>query len=344
MVAAPTASPATSLPATATAPLSPTALPTETATPSPTPAPMARQLTTGGCCVRPFWSRDGSQVRFIDRPSPADPSGLWGVSLAGGEPVFITDRLGIYSADESLVAYPAGGQTIVERTDGEKWTVPSGGRAVIFSPDSSKLAWQTASSSVNFDRRLVEIWVSAVDGSGARKAASLTGGGLIGWFPASQRLLVTRRPEGGDVLEMAALDLATGELKSIISAPRLRGPALSPQGGWLVYQVAFSGDAAADGLWLVRSDGATARRLDVFGAFAWRTEGQLLIIPLEPGAPSNRVLEVDAETGLARQLTDPAHTPFHIAGGDWSLSPSGDRLAFVASEDHNIWVLDLPKP
>ena len=91
--AAPTA------PATATPLPPPTASPTMTMTPSPTatptpsptmtatatPVPQPIRLTAGGCCTQPFWSPDGAEVRFIDRP-PDDPRvGIWGVALAEPE-------------------------------------------------------------------------------------------------------------------------------------------------------------------------------------------------------------------------------------------------------------------
>ncbi|MEP7356810.1 MAG: hypothetical protein ABI847_06185 [Anaerolineales bacterium] len=334
---------ATPLPLTATA----TPLPSATATPppSPTPPPAARQLTHGGCCVRPFWSADGTQIRFIDRPSTTSPAGLWAVGTDGSEPIFVAARPGVYSPDETLVAYPSAGQTVIERVaDGEKWTVPSSGRPVNFSPDSRRIAWQIASSTVNFDRRTVQIWLASIDGSDAVKAADVVGGGLAAWFPDNLRLLITRRAAEGDNTELAILDPATGEQQLVASAPRLRGVALSPAGGWLAYAVTFSGDANLDGLWLVRSDGTAARRLDSFGAYTWRSEGQLLLLPLDPGASGNRLVQIEAATGQSRDLIDPAATPLHIAEGNWSLSPDGARLAFVAAEDHNIWLLDMPQP
>ena len=344
-----TNTPVSHLPAAATAlPQTETVTPLPSATftpaPSPTPFPTARQLTEGGCCVRPFWSSDGLQVRYIDRPTDSSPSGIWGVDLEGGDPVFVAARPGVYSPDESLVAYPSGGRTIIERVaDGETWTAPSNGRPVSFAPDSQRIAWQIASSTVNFDRRVVQVFVASVDGSDVAQVAQLVGGGLAGWFPDSQRLLITRRAEAGNDTELAILNLASGEQQVIAVAPRLRGISLSPQGGWLAYLVSFSGDADLDGLWVLRSDGTSARRLDRFGAYAWRTEGRLLLIPLAPGSASNRLLEVDASTGQARELIDIGRTPLRIAEGNWSLSPDGSRLAFVAAEDHNIWVLDLPQ-
>jgi hypothetical protein len=336
---APTLTP-TAPPPTATA--SPSPLPTGTPTATPTPTPVLRQLTSGGCCVQPGWSPDGSEVWYLDRPSEAEPGGLWAVPAAGGAPRFVTDRLGLYSPDRSLFAYPVGNQTYVERLDGERWVVPSGGRAISFSPDGSRIAWQVASSTVNFDRRLVEIRVANVDGSEARVVATLRGGGLGDWLPDGQRMLVSYRDEDDRHSTYALLDLADGALTPLIEAPQLRGALLSPQAGWLAYQVTFSGDPAADGLWLLPlADGGAPRRLDLYGAYRWRGEGRLLVIPLEPGAPAQRLVEVEAGTGESRDLTDPAVTPLRIAGGDWALAPDGQAIAYVSADDRNIWILEL---
>jgi Tol biopolymer transport system component len=291
--------------------------------------------------VQPFWSADGSQVRYIDRPSSGQPSGIWGVSASGGQPSFVTARLGIYSPDDKLVAYPEGGQTYIERVGGERWTVDNGGRAIVFSPEGSQVAWQAASSLVNFDTRQVQIWVAGVDGSGARKVAELEGGGLAGWFPDGRRLLVTSRD--GDFGLVQALKIDDGRLALIARAPHIQGAVLSPQGGWVAYAIAFSGDAGLDGLWVAPADGGAAQRLDAFGGFAWRAEGRLLIIPLEASASGNRLLEIEAATGVERSLASAAATRFQIAGGNWALSPDGSHLAFVSATDHNIWILDMPE-
>ena len=335
----------TPIPPTASATLPPTATPTNTATPTitPTPTPALIQLTTGGCCVQPSWSPDGREVWYLDRPNDASPSGLWGVSVNGGEPHFVTDKLGIYSPDRSLFAYPLGGQTYIERvSDGERWVVPAGGRAISFSPDGTQISWQVASSTINFDRRAVQMWIANVDGGAARAVANLAGGGLGDWLPDGVHVLVSGRDSGDRVGFIATLNVDDGTLTTIIEAPNLRGAQASPGGGWLVYQIAFSGDPARDGLWVIPVAGGEPRKLDLYGAYRWRSEGRLLLIPLEPGAPAQRLVEIDAATGLSRPLTDPAVTPLRIAGGDWALSPDGTHIVFVAAADHNLWLLELP--
>jgi Tol biopolymer transport system component len=283
-------------------------------------------------------------VRFVDRPSSGQPAGLWAVDLTGGSPALVTTRLGLYSLDETRVAYLESGQTYVEQIGGPRWRVDNGGRAVVFSPDSTQIAWQVASSPYNFDRRRVTVWVAQADGTGARKIVDLVGGTLAGWFPDSRRLLVTSRDANHTVAQ--AVTVADSGLSLLASGARLDALALSPGGGWLAYTVTFSGEPGQDGLWMVPiapspAAAPAARRLEVFGGFAWRAEGRLLVIPLDAEAASQRVLEVTASSGAARPVVEPAAAPIQIAQGDWAVAPDGRHLAFVSAADHNIWVVDL---
>jgi len=128
-----------------------------------------------------------------------------------------------------------------------------------------------------------------------------------------------------------------------VRAERLRGGLLSPDGAWLAYYVALDEDPAQNGLWLVRTDGSTRRKLDrdLFGAYQWRDAGRLLVIPFQPEAISHELLELDVSAGKTRRLTDPDATSFKIANGDWAVSPDGQHVAFVESRDRNIWLLTL---
>jgi len=264
-------------------------------------------------------------------------------AVNGGEPQFITDRLGLYSLDRTLIAYPESGQTYIERLGVERWVAPSEGRAVSFSPDGALIVWQAAAVSGSFDQRLVEVWVANVDGSEARAVTRLVGGGFSGWFPDSTRLLVTgREADGEEQWFLGALTAADGTLTKIVQGPRLRGGALSPDGAWVAYQILFSRDSARDGVWVARTDGSESWRLEVFGAYRWRSADHLLLVPLETNAEGQHFIEIEMRTGRVRPLTDPAFTPLYIAGGDWALSPDRNRVAFVSAEDHNLWVVDLP--
>ena len=141
--------------------------------------------------MQPFWSPDSQQVLYIDRPAPDAPAGLWSVDVQGGAAQFASDRLGIYSNDMQLRAFPEAGQTIVERlSDGQRWAIPSGGRAISFSPDGQQVAWITGQGAAGPSSAPRQIWVSQVDGSQARQVHAARRSQLFrlvpGWPSADQ--------------------------------------------------------------------------------------------------------------------------------------------------------------
>lgn len=344
-----TSGPPTAAPEGATARLPTPQTSLVTFTPTATPALQARQLTKDSCCVQPFWSPDSGAVLFIDRPDQNSPSGLWKVDIGGGPEQFVTDKLGVYTRDMQLRAYPQNGKTIVERlSDGQTWTIPNDGRAVSFSPGGARVAWTTGQSGPPFDTARREIWISRFDGTQAYPAHAVTGGGFSGWLSDDRFLVSGRLEEGSEaqiywVVHLPAEGAAASPTPvEVARAKNLRSPVISPGGGWIAYLVTFSGDPAQDGLWLVDTSGNGRRKLELFGAYRWRDEGRLLVVPQEAGAQSNRIVQFDVRTGASTPLTDPSALPFKISGGDWSISPDGKYVVLVSAGDYNLWLVELP--
>jgi Tol biopolymer transport system component len=299
----------------------------------------------GGCCVLPAWSPDSKQVLFIDKLASQAEAGVYAVNIDRPQGPQLAGRVGIYSPDRSLVAYPVDVRTIVENVaSGDRWVIPNNGQALEFSPDSRRVAWEIEAISGPYDERQTDIFMANYDGTDAVKVARVYGGGLVGWLPRGLNILFLGRPSlSTRERTLTALDLRTNEAADLVTAERISGVGLSPTGSWVSYFISFNDDDERNGIWVQRTDGSGARRLDVWGAYQWRDDSHLLVIPAR-AAPDEafELWEVNAETGEKRQLTAAAVTPLNILNGDWRVSPNGKHVVFVNSADRNLWLLEWP--
>jgi hypothetical protein len=335
-------------------PPAPAATPTLASEPTlppapPTPSgPVFTQLTNGGCCVQPFFSPDGSRALFLDRPSGAQPVGIYGVPVAqpGQAPTLLIDKLGPFSRDLSHRALLVNGQTQVERVaDGQTWPIDNGGRSVSFSPDAKRLIWSVSEEAGGFDRRKSDLFVANIDGSGARRVVTRFGGGAVAWFDDGVRILIGGRAQRGDPLpSLAVLNLDDGSVRDLFTAERWRGVLLAPGGRHAIYFIAQARELGIGGTYLVNIDKPEPQRMDFFGSYRWRDATRLLYVPLTADATANELWQYDLETGQSTRLiaADPA-SPFKIGNGDWDVSSDGQRLLWVNARDRNIWTTVLPE-
>lgn len=351
-----TARPAVTVPvtlvATSTRTTPATAIPS-TATPQPTavpqPASQFTQLTDGGCCVQAFFSPDGAQVMFLDKPAPEAPTGIWAVPVNAplSESQLVTEKLGPFSRNMAYAADLIRGQTVVERlSDAQRWPINNGGRSVSFSPDATRIAWTVQQEAGGFDVRRSDVWIANVDGTQRKQVATRYGSGIIAWLPDSQHVLLGGKVNRNDALStLSVLSLADGSLRDITQFERMRSPSLSPNGRWLAYLIAQARDASQDGMFMLDLETTTAQpqRLDFFGAYRWRDGNRLLYVPVKTGAPSNELWQIDAGTRESSQLIAAnAESPFKIGNGDWDVSPDGARIVFLNAHDRNLWLAQLP--
>ena len=333
---------------TATPTPRPSPTPTLIPSPTPTPIPESEQLTTGGCCVQPAWSPDSRQVLFIDKPSANDPVGFYAVDLAAGanKPPQRSGPVGVYSQDRSLITYLDKGRTVVERlSSGERWVLPNNAQ-VAFAPDNQHLSWADSdeNSNIPYDQRRSDLYIAQLDGSEATRVARVYGGGFAGWLPSGSKILVSARPSLA-VRErtLSVFDLNTQASVKLVTAERISGVSVSKDGTWIAYYITFDADKSRNGIWLQRTDGTPARKIELWGAYQWRDDGRLLVIPARASADrAFEISEVDAVTGKIRKLTEAAVTPLQILNGDWRVSPDGRYIVYVNSVDRNLWLLKLP--
>lgn len=319
---------------------------TTTPTPQSYSQPKLFRLTSGGCCPYPSWSQDSSWVPFLDKPGPNESAGLYAIPANGGDVSLIVERVGVYSKDWSRIAYQDGNRTIIERwADMKRWEIPNEGRKVRFSPSGQWVEWEVISRGIKFpDLRQRAIWLATYDGRQAREIVTVNGGEFVGWTRDEDAIIVTGRlaPYGPSGIWRISIEDGAGLLLLEIENPRRA--LLSPESSWLTFTITFNTDSELNGLWVMRTDGSMLKKLDMFGAYRWRMEGILLVIPLDLESPGPSLWQVDASNGELIQLTDPTITSLPIANNDWVPSPDGTRIVFLSSCDRNLWVLELPEP
>jgi Tol biopolymer transport system component len=325
----------------------PTVAPLPTVEPPSIPTPELRQLTSGGCCVSPSWSPDSKQVLFIDKPAANAPTGIYAIDITAtlAQSPQVIGRVGDYSPDRLLIAYRQSGQTIVENLKtGEASIIPNDGHEVIFAPDNKHIAWEAEAINGPYDERQNNIFLANVDGRDAVRITKVYGGGLVGWLPQGLKPVFLGRPSlDVHTRTLTILDLTTNVAVDLVSAERIGGVSISNGGSWLAYNLTFSADKSRNGIWIERSDGVQMLRIDQWGAYQWRDDSHLLIIPQRTTPDrSFDLFEIDAASGESRQLIDGSITALNIFNGDWRVSPDGRYIVFLNSVDRNLWLVNIP--
>lgn len=321
--------------------------------------PTVSKLTPDGCCASFLWADDSIHVLYYDRRNP-DAAGTWLVNVETGEELLLLPLYGYFSPDRSMVAVPEPDSRQMRfrklATD-EEWVVPNLPNRVLFGPRGERIAFTLRPAERPLARGAVgrspqgvarilgpiAIWITDVRGTAANAIATLPGARIHGWLPDGSALLVTWRTVGKLETSLGLLDLETGEVALLATAPRLLSGRLSPDGEWVAYIAAFTGDLQRDGLWVQRVHGDEARRLIIWGDYRWAPDSaSLIVLPPRPkGADSDRFWSVYVDGEFPVPLTAPAETPFAITNNSWELSTDGKRVVFTSATDHSLWLLQL---
>ena len=320
-------------------------------TPTPNPLPVIRQLTTGNCCTDLYWNSESTEVRFIDQPSANEPVGVWAVNITQPNATshLVTERLGQYNQENTLLAYPdpASEFVTVERLeDGQTWQIDTQGSSVSFTPDN-RLIWTVDDDEVWWRSQQNEVWLAEADGSDAQRLIALQRASLIAWLSDTELLVSRRLPPTQDVM-LSKLSIDDGAMRDLVQLPRIRGVLLSSDKRHLVYMTRFE-ENMPSGVWLLDLEAASpaTEPLPFFGSYRWRDEQRLIYIPFDPEATQHIFYEYDLETQQSRPLFPPGEEPnagFIIANNDWQVSPDGSKIALLAAngaELDGIWVVEI---
>ncbi|GGK30811.1 hypothetical protein GCM10008955_25780 [Deinococcus malanensis] len=299
----------------------------------------SQAVLSGTCCPGAVWSPDSKALLFLDGPPARPATGIYQVPASGGAVTRRFSSVAFFSPKLAWAVRPSNGDnTILERlSDGRRFNLPTRGADVTWTRSETRLAYTRSDTTGNFDRRLSRVYVADVFGA-PRQVATLYGGGVSGWVNDTTLLLSGKAQPGVRDRELFTLDIRNGARRSLGQALSFRGVSLSPDGAWVVYYVAFD-SKARNGLWIRPTAGGAPRKLDAFGAYRWRDASRLLLIPLRPDGSPHVLREYRVRENAWRTLGDLGD---QVRQGDWSVSPDGQRMAYLSARDGNVRVLRVP--
>jgi len=247
--------------------------------------------------TEPAWSADVLSLLYTHAPQSAaesadGPVQVWKLNLGNGAREFITaGNSATWSPDGASIALIDGYRLVVmdvatrmKRAIGPN--APSFQPA--WSPDGRWIAYHASYGDIDGSWA---IYLIHPDGTGFTDISEHGSGqwNTARWSPDSQWLVHRRYVAGAP--ELFVMDTTGAQpLRLTNDQADDRGPAWSPDGGWIVWEFVSSNPAEA-GLWLMRADGSDRRLLHA-GGFdpAWAPDGSRIAFSYTASADSAATL------------------------------------------------------
>lgn len=355
-----TSIPATPLPTFTPTP-SATVTPAQTATPTATPLPQFHRLTHGDCCTAHSWVSD-SEIRFIDQHPQTGQTGLWAINIddidgsdGNISPKLIEERMGVFSPNLRYFAYPdptTGLAVIEDQETGEAWSLNLNGSPVNFSPESDRIVWIEIDRNQPFETRTPEFWIADVNGDNAKRVASLPRTSALSWSDRNTLLIAKLENRAADSqfairdVTVAHLSLLDGSIYPLFRVERPREVSMNEAKTAIVFFTALAENPVNNGIWYadITTPHVIPEKLPILGAYKWRDNQTLIYIPFNPQATHHVFHTYNVITGEDRQITDSSQMLATIANNDWTISPDGNRIVFLATNGETLdglWLVDL---
>ncbi len=299
-------------------------------------------LTMDGCCAVHWWNPANANLLYVIDGSPGQLAGIfeWDVTAKNMTGVLENVPPMNLSPDGTYRVIRGGGQvTVRQLSSGTDYPVQTSGFPPSISPDNSHLLWevQYGQSVPGATPPQVEIWVSNIDGTGAK--AILARPDISARWLDGSRLLVSTSDRRVTTLEV--VNVVDGASFQLGAWDNLRGLSIAPGGERIMFYQAFQPDTNVNAIYTLNTQaGVQPQKLAWFGGWRWRDAESLYYIPFDPVNGMQALHYYDLRTGEDRALTDAAATPFTIANGDWSVSPDGQLIAFLNAADRRLWIME----
>ncbi|MCB9458868.1 MAG: M23 family metallopeptidase [Anaerolineaceae bacterium] len=313
----------------------------------PQDTPVTMQMLDGtGCCPDFWWhSMDANTLYTLDG-APGSRASVYTWDADAGQMVSMGPETPyLYSPDFShTVAQIGDNVQILELATGIAWQVNTNGNPAGLNASNTHLMW------VERESVFVPGQTSAVNAIYMADVRDRSGNyapiqvlaerGLDGNWLDDHRLLVTWREDNNTRIDI--VDINTGQRYNLGTWYRPRGFSIAPGGSRMVYYLSSQPDPADNGMYLIDiAEGSQPQRLDWFGAYRWRDENSLFVIPFEPENAIHELGLFTVADGQLRMLTVRNMQPFAVMNGQWDVNADGSKIAFRNALDGNFWMMDL---